>query len=36
MEEFHLPNVDRILDAVSRLGWDDTPAAASAGGSAHP
>lgn len=23
LEEFHLPNVDRILDAVSRLQWDD-------------
>lgn len=23
LERFHLPNVDRILDAVSRLQWDD-------------
>lgn len=25
LEEFHLPSVDRILDAVSRLQWDDAP-----------
>jgi 2-oxoisovalerate dehydrogenase E1 component beta subunit len=24
LEHLHLPNVDRILDAVSRLQWDDT------------
>jgi pyruvate dehydrogenase E1 component beta subunit len=23
LEEFHLPGVDRILDAVARLQWDD-------------
>jgi pyruvate dehydrogenase E1 component beta subunit len=23
LEEFHLPSVDRILDAVARLQWDD-------------
>lgn len=26
LEEYHLPSVDRILDAVSRLQWDDAPA----------
>lgn len=25
LEQYHLPNVDRILDAVQRLQWDDTP-----------
>ena len=25
LEHHHLPNVDRILDAVARLQWDDTP-----------
>jgi 2-oxoisovalerate dehydrogenase E1 component beta subunit len=24
LEEHHLPNVDRILDAIERLQWDDT------------
>jgi len=23
LEEYHLPNVDRILDAVDRLQWED-------------
>jgi len=31
LEEYHLPNVDRILDAVSRLQWDEAPAAAPSG-----
>ena len=26
LEEYHLPNVDRILDAVDSLQWDDGPA----------
>ena len=26
LEEHHLPDVGRVLDAVSRLQWDDTPA----------
>ncbi len=26
LEQFHLPNVDRILDAVERLQWNDHPA----------
>jgi pyruvate dehydrogenase E1 component beta subunit len=25
LEEHHLPSVDRILDAIDRLQWDDTP-----------
>jgi len=25
LEEYHLPTVDRILDAVARLQWDDEP-----------
>jgi 2-oxoisovalerate dehydrogenase E1 component beta subunit len=24
LEEFHLPSVDRVLDAIARLQWDDT------------
>jgi pyruvate dehydrogenase E1 component beta subunit len=28
LEEHHLPNVDRILDAVDRLQWDDSAAVA--------
>jgi pyruvate dehydrogenase E1 component beta subunit len=40
LEEYHLPNVDRILDAVARLQWEDSSVvvgasrAGSAGGSA--
>jgi pyruvate dehydrogenase E1 component beta subunit len=29
LEHHHLPGVDRVLDAVARLQWDDTPWAAS-------
>ncbi|NLZ98427.1 MAG: alpha-ketoacid dehydrogenase subunit beta, partial [Micrococcus sp.] len=25
LEKYHLPNVDRILDAIDDLQWDDTP-----------
>jgi pyruvate dehydrogenase E1 component beta subunit len=25
LEEHHLPSVDRILDAIARLQWDDVP-----------
>lgn len=25
LERYYLPNVDRVLDAVARLQWDDTP-----------
>jgi 2-oxoisovalerate dehydrogenase E1 component beta subunit len=32
LEEYHLPNVDRILDAVDRLQWQETSTAMKAGG----
>jgi 2-oxoisovalerate dehydrogenase E1 component beta subunit len=22
LEQYHLPNIDRILDAIARLSWD--------------
>jgi pyruvate dehydrogenase E1 component beta subunit len=31
LEEYHMPGVDRILDAVDRLQWDD-----GAGGAGSP
>ena len=27
LEHLHLPNVDRILDAIARLEWEGQPAA---------
>ena len=32
LEEYHLPSVDRILDAVDRLQWQETRPAVKAGG----
>jgi 2-oxoisovalerate dehydrogenase E1 component beta subunit len=32
LEKFHLPGVERVLDAIARLQWDDTPALQSMAG----
>jgi 2-oxoisovalerate dehydrogenase E1 component subunit beta len=32
LEDYHLPSVDRILDAIDRLQWQETRPAAKAGG----